>query len=110
MNNAFIIKDDILKDDVIDTSPAARKRLEDLTEIIEALQSVASSNFWKVLKQYVFDVDLEKAKKSLVQTKDTTEMFRLQGEIRWGEKFNLENLIEKYRNELQVIRKQLNEQ
>ena len=109
MNNAFLIEEDVFEDESIDSSPLLQERMQQLTDIIEALQHVAGSSYWKVLQQYVFDVDLSKAKKSLAKEKDTTEMFRLQGEIRWGEKFTLENLIEKYRNELQAIRKKINE-
>jgi hypothetical protein len=103
MNNAFINQEEI------DSSTLSREKVETLTETIEALQQIANSSYWKVLKQNVFDVDLAKAKRSLVNSKDTTEMFRLQGEIRWGEKLSLENLIFKYRNELSALKQQINE-
>ena len=103
MNNAFINQEIISED----SSVLLRERVEILTEVIEALQSIASSNYWKVLQQNVFNVDLDKAKSRLANEKDTTEIFRLQGEIRWGEKFDLEKLIKKYRDELTAIRKQL---
>lgn len=110
MNNAFIIKEDILGEEVSkDITPELRQRAEVLTDIIEALQNVGSSSYWKVLQKYVFDVDLDKAKRSLAKEKDTTEMFRLQGDIRSGERFSLETLITKYKNELQTIRKKINE-
>ena len=103
MNNAFINQEIISED----SSVLLRERVEILTEVIEALQSIASSNYWRVLQQNVFNVDLDKAKSRLANEKDTTEIFRLQGEIRWGEKFDLEKLIKKYRDELTAIRKQL---
>ena len=103
MNNAFINQEVATED----SSVLLRERVEILTEVIEALQSIASSNYWKVLQQNVFNVDLDKAKSRLANEKDTTEIFRLQGEIRWGEKFDLEKLIKKYRDELTAIRKQL---
>lgn len=87
--------------------PLLRERTEQLATIIEALNSVASSKYWKVLKQNVFDVDLNKAKSRLAVEKDTTEIFRLQGEIKWGERFNLEKLLLNKRNELEAIRKKL---
>lgn len=108
-NNAFLTQETLKEDSVRDTSPLLRERAEQLNDVIEALQNIASSSYWKVLQKYVFDVDLDKAKRSLAKEKDTTEMFRLQGEIRVGEKFSLENLAEKYRNELQTIRKQIHE-
>ena len=103
MNNAFINQEVVSEG----SSVLLRERVEILTEVIEALQNIASSNYWKVLQQNVFNVDLDKAKSRLANEKDTTEIFRLQGEIRWGEKFDLEKLIKKYRDELTAIRKQL---
>ena len=102
MNNAFI-NQEVSED----SSILLRERVEILTKVIEALQNIASSNYWKVLQQNVFNVELDKAKSRLAKEKDTTEIFRLQGEIRWGEKFDLEKLIKKYRDELTAIRKQL---
>ena len=103
MNNDFINQEVAPED----SSVLLREKVEILTKVIEALQNIASSNYWKVLQQNVFNVDLDKAKSRLVIEKDTTEIFRLQGEIRWGEKFDLDKLILKYRNELIGIRKQL---
>lgn len=104
MNNAFIKTEDEIRENV---EPILRERVSQLTEIIEALEKIGSSSYWKVLQQNVFDVDLSKAKSRLAKENDTTEIFRLQGEIRWGEKFSLENMLLKYRNELLGIRKQL---
>ena len=103
MNNAFINKE---IPEELDSSVLLREKVDKTTEIIEALQNIAGSNYWKVLEN-VFEADLSKAKSRLAKEKDTTEIFRLQGEIRWGEKFDLEKLLEKYRNELLGIRKQL---
>ena len=96
MNNAYLNEDE----EVIDIAPVYRERIEDLTAIIEALQNISGSSYWKVLKQFIFDVELDKAKSRLAKEKDTTEMFRLQGEIKKGEQYDLDKLILKYRNEL----------
>lgn len=103
MNNAYLAEED----EVVDSAPVHRQRIEELTSIIEALQNIAGSSYWKVLKQFVFDVDLDKAKRRIAKEKDTTEIFRLQGLIQWGEKFDLEELLTKYRNELTTLRKNL---
>ena|SRR3990167_9654475 len=103
MNNAFIKTED----EVIEAQPILRERVTELTEIIEALQHIAGSSYWTVLKQKVFDVDLDKAKHRLAKANDTTEIFRLQGKIEDAEKFSLESLLVKYRNELETIRKKL---
>ena len=107
MNNAYINKE---YEDVSDQNlPILRGQVTRLTEVIEALTNIQGSSYWKILEQEVFVVDLEKAKRSLAKTNDTTEMFRLQGEIRWAEKFNLEKLIQRYRSELSAIKNKLNE-
>ena len=105
MNNAFIIKEEITEEK--DASVLLREKVENLTEIIEALQNIIGSSYWQVLQQNVFNVDLLKAKSRLAKEKDTTEIFRLQGKIEWEEKFDLERLLTKYRDELSGIRKQL---
>lgn len=84
-----------------------REQLTTLTAVIEAIQNINSSSYWKVLKQYVLDVDLQKAKRRLEAEENPTEIFRLQGEVRWGNKFDLEKLLVAKRNELEAIRKRL---
>ena len=106
MNNAYLKTEDEKEPQ---KEVFLRERLTQLTDLIEALTAIAGSSHWLVLKQNVFDVDLDKAKRSLAKEKDTTEIFRLQGEIRWGEKFNLEKLLQKHRDELTAIRKEINE-
>lgn len=108
MNNANVIKD-MFEGNEPDILAALREREATVLEIIDALQNIGGSSYWKILQQNVFEVDLSKAKRSLAKEKDTTEMFRLQGDIRTGEKLNLESLITKYRNELQAIRQKINE-
>ena len=99
MNNAYINQEE---DEV---SILSREKVETLSETIEALQNIAGSSYWKVLQQNVFDVDLNKAKRRLANEKDTTEIFRLQGEIRWAKKFDLLKLLEDKRKELSAKRK-----
>lgn len=106
MNNALFTTEDEPKEDK--TSPLLRERVTELTEIIEALNHIAGSSYWTVLKKFVFDVDLQKARNRLEVEKNTTEIFRLQGEVQWGKKFSLEKLTTQYRNELETIRKKIN--
>lgn len=103
MNNAIVFSER----DESEKIPFYRGKAEELTEVIEALQQIVNSSYWKVLTQHVFEVDLLKAKSRLASEKDTTEIFRLQGEIRWGEKFDLEKLIKTKRNELDIIKQNL---
>ncbi len=106
MNNAKITTmEDI--DEKPDNSAILREKADDLTEIIEALQNIASSSYWKVLEKNVFDVELAKSKRRLETESDTTEIFRLQGETRLGRRYHLEKLLAKYRDELTTLRKKL---
>ena len=92
----------------VDVNPLLRHQLQDLTDIIEAIQHIASSNYWKVLKDKVFDGILESLKKKLSNEKDQIEIYRLQGQIAWADKYaDLDKLIEVYRKELQRVRSKL---
>ncbi len=108
MNNALII-DNKLEEMTEVPSALLRERATQLADIIDALQSIGSSSHWKVLQKYVFEVDLDKAKRRLAKEKDTTEMFRLQGELRWEDRISLDKLTAKYRGELQAIRQKIHE-
>lgn len=107
MNNAFTTRNVLNEELPKDASPQLVERVQQLTDVIEAIQNITSSSYWAVLKKYVFDVDLAKARSSLEKEKDTTEMFRLQGEIRGRKKINLEKLLIEKRNELQATRQKL---
>lgn len=107
MNNAYINKEyENVSDEIL---PDLREQATHLTEVIEALNNIQSSAYWKVLRQFVFDVDLEKAKRQLVISKDTTEIFRLQGIIEWGEKFDLAKMYDKKKKELLALTKKIHE-
>lgn len=107
MNNAFLIED-TLKEEPKVPQPEVLKRIGEVTDIIEAIQHIGGSSHWAILYK-VFEVDLAKAKRRLATEKDTTEMFRLQGELRWEDKINLEKMLSKYRDELQALRQRINE-
>lgn|SRR3990167_684830 len=103
MNNARIITEDESEAKEI----ISRERETQFTEIIEALQNIGNSSYWKVLEQNIFDVELAKSKRRLEVESETIEIFRLQGEVRLGKRYQLDALLAKYRNELSGIRKQL---
>ena len=59
MNNSYIIKDNILEaPENIDNSPLLRKEEQELLEVIEAIESIRTSNYWKVLEEKVFSREL----------------------------------------------------
>src|SRR3990167_2028996 len=108
MNNAFAIKDTLDEAPERDISPLLRKRAQELTDIVEALQNIASSSHWKVLQKYEFDDTLSSLLVELGNETDTVRIYRLQGEIKRAKKFILEKLLVDRRVELERIRKQLN--
>ena len=101
MNNALLTMEEAPQKEVL-----SRERMVQLTEIIEALENIGSSSYWKVIEQNVFEVELAKSKRRIETEGDTTEIFRLQGEIRLGKRYQLDKLLAKYRDELTSIRKQ----
>lgn len=108
-NNAFALMDDTLETKPEkDVSPLLRKRAEELTDIIEALQVIAGSSAWKVLQKYEFDDTLNSLLVELGNEVDSVKIYRLQGEIKRAKKFVLEKLLADRRVELERIRKQLN--
>lgn len=105
MNNAQIIE--TLKEETeIDVKPHLREQETKLLEIIEALQNISSSNFWNVLLKE-FNDDLRKLVSRLEKEKDTSEIFRIQGEIKGMRKLNLIKSLNEKRQELEMIRKKL---
>lgn len=100
MNNAFITKGED------DTSVLSREKVETLTETIEALQNIANSSYWKVLQNNIFDVELAKSKRRIEHESDTTEIFRLQGEIKLGRRYHLDKMLSDKLKELSALRKQ----
>lgn len=104
MNNAFLDTSEEKPDDV-----AVRQRASELADVIEALQNISNSSFWKVLQKNVFDVELSKSKRRLETESDTTEIFRLQGEVKLAARYDLDRLIAKHRNELTALKKKIND-
>jgi methionine salvage enolase-phosphatase E1 len=111
MNNSKIAIDNVSleMDDQVDNKPMLRQRETELVGIIEALEHVSGSNYWKLLQDKVLNGVLESLQHRLRNEKNPTEIYRLQGQIVWAEKYtDLDKLAQVYRNDLQNIRKQLN--
>lgn len=107
-NNAYALMNTLEDEPEKDHSPLLRERMVQLGEIIEALKHIASSNYWKVLRQYEFDNTLHSLLVELGEEKDSVKIFRLQGEIRRAKKYDLDKLLTERLGELERIRKQLN--
>ena len=109
MNNSKIISGALKEELVVDVKPALRQRRQEVTEILEALGTITRSNHWGVLEQKVFSPAREGLGRKIRIEQDTQELFRLQGQFMWVDKYgDLTKLAESYRKELERINNQLN--
>lgn len=108
MNNSKLIENAPLVEDVVDLKPMLRQRETELAEIIEALESISQSKYWKVLLTKVFNKDLGSLQTRLEDEKNPTEIYRLQGEIKRAKTLDLQKKLQVYRQDLQNTRKNLN--
>lgn len=102
MNNAFVRNKEPEK---IDRTPWLKQQEVELLKIIEAIQNIKQSNFWKTLKEKVFDGVVISIQEKLQDEKDEKELYRLQGQMAWASKFtDLDKLEKVYRDQLEAIR------
>lgn len=84
------------------------ERAVKLAKLIESLEAINKSDHWHVIVDEVFEPELNMLRRQLVNEKDTTEVFRLQGKLSWAEKrVDMGKLITQFRTELAGIRTQL---
>ena len=108
MNNAKIASVNLGEEKEVDMSPWLRTREKELLEIIEAIQAISASNYWKVLERSIFSGLVETINKRLANEKDDKELYRLQGQMVWAMKYrDFGSLAEAFRNELTGIRVKL---
>lgn len=92
-----------------DLSPAMRQKETELLEILDAINHIKASNYWKLLHEKVLTGVLAGLQRRIRSEKNPTEIYRLQGQIVWAEKYtDLDKLAQAYQNELSLVRKQLN--
>ncbi len=111
MNNSKLAIEHVSlqEEEVVDTSPELRRQSEELADVIEALEKVSQSSYWKVLHNKIFDKDLLTLKSRLSKEKDTVEIFRLQGQITRAEQYDLDKMLIDSRNKLINLRKQIHD-
>lgn len=115
MNNSLIIEDTPLEvENTFDKTPWLRQRESELISIIEAIERVADSPDWNILKNSIFS-GLEESlegKLNLEAKKDDPnkqELARLTGQLIWAKKYaDFKKLSEVFRLELSNVKKQLN--
>lgn len=110
MNNSLVIETlSIDMDSEPDTTPLLHKKEEELTSILEAVEHIKASSYWLLLQDKVFNGVVDSLQNRLRSEKNPTEIYRLQGQIVWAEKYtDLDKLAQAYRNELSNIRNKLN--
>lgn len=115
MNNSKIAIDSFSLEEKpeFDRTPWLRQREGELVQIIEAINKVASSGEWKVLKSAIFEgleESLEKRMRMETEKDELNqpEIHRLQGQLIWAKKYSdFSKLSEFFKIELQGIRKQI---
>lgn len=111
MNNSFMAGESarLEIDTPIDLQPKYRTQITELTDIIEALEHIQSSNYWKTLENTVFLNEVETLKNQLAKEDNQVTMYRLQGKIAQAGKYDLGKLIIEKRNQLANLKKQLHD-
>lgn len=110
MNNSQILMTSLTVTEEVDTAPLLREKERELLQIIEALGSISASDYWKLLEEKVFNGVVDSLQAKLRSEKNPTEIYRLQGQIMWAEKYtDLTKVAQAYKNELTSIRNRLND-
>lgn len=111
MNNSKIAIDSVKlePEEQVDLQPHFRKQVTELSDIIEALEHIQSSNYWKTLENTVFLNEVETLKNQLAKEDNQISMYRLQGKIAQAMKYDLGKLIAEKRNQLTNIKNNLHD-
>lgn len=105
MNNFVLASQSIETPEEIDVTPDLRKRAKELAEIIGALRAIQGSSHWKLLEEAIWKPLVISLDKKLRNESDTQEIFRIQGQVRWAQKYaHLHNVEESFQKELQKIK------
>jgi len=106
MNNSIL--QDLELEESVDVKPTLRKKETELLSLIEAIESLLASDYWKLLEEMEFGPTLQQLRSRLGREKDSIEIYRLQGQVERAEKSDLRGLLKLKRNELLSVKAQLN--
>ena len=107
MNNSQLTNNSLSEEQPADIKPMLRARQEEIAKIIEAVDSVSQSNYWKVIEG-VFQASLNNAVNQICTEKDNQKRDYLQGKIEVLSKYaDFKSFSEAYRLELKNIEQQL---
>ena len=85
-----------------------RSKQEEIAKIIEAIDAIAQSNYWKFLEKELFQKVLDASVNQLCVEKDDRKVVLLQGKIEILSKYaDFKSFSEAYRMELKKIESQL---
>lgn len=115
MNNSLLAQQnvDLELEQPVDLTIHLREKAVELERIVDAIEKVAVSREWEILKEKVFDGVVEslmKARNVEVEKKPLNGpmIHSLNGQLLWAKKYsNLDTLASIYKQELSGIRKQL---
>lgn len=116
MNNAFIAIENVSLEleESVDNTVIFRQKETELMAIIDALNKVAESKEWAVLKEKVFNGIEESLNNALMievkkQPLNGPKIHNINGQIQWAHKYSdLSGLAFIYKQELINVRNQLN--
>lgn len=111
MNNSFMAGESVKLEieTAVDLQPQFRAKATELADLIEALEKVHASNYWKTLEQTIFHDELDNLKSLLCKEENHIKIYRLQGEIKRAEKYDLAKLIMEKRNQLTNLTQQIHD-
>lgn len=114
MNNSFIAINSLELEEKVDITPNLRAEEEKLVKIIEAIESVANSPEWQILKELVFDgvvesLERQKSVETSRQPINVDKVHSLNGQLAWAKRYsNFTTLSEAYRLRLREVKEKLN--
>jgi len=109
MNNSSLT----IEVEEVDNTSILQEKMASHVKTIEALERVAQSSDWKILKEQMFDGVIESLERrlrseSLKKEIDSSVLYSLQGQIVWARRYaDLESLSDAFKVELKEIKKQL---
>lgn len=90
--------------------PSLQERIGRLTTLIESAEAVLVSKEWSTLKESEFDEELNRLKRVLVteakkRPVNEPEIYFIQGRIESMERYDLRHMADKWRIELETIKR-----
>ena len=113
MNNSKIVLENITEELNIDKISFLQKQQGELTQIVEAINRVESSEDWQKLKKLLLDgavvaIERQLLNETVKKEINTPEIYRLQGQLSWARKYaDLKKLSDMFRQQVENIKNQI---